>query len=66
MTDPLRSIMNLFAKSPFKPLTEHAEKVKLTVAKMDEAVKAYVEGAEPAKIKTMYLDMSDWSTRRTP
>lgn len=51
--------MNLFAKSPFKPLTEHAEKVKLTVAKMDEAVKAYTEGADPAKIKAMYLEISD-------
>jgi len=58
MTDALRSIMNLFAKSPFKPLTEHAEKVRLTVAKMDEAVKAYVEGADPAKIKAMYLEIS--------
>jgi predicted phosphate transport protein (TIGR00153 family) len=58
MTDPIRSIMNLFAKSPFKPLTEHAEKVKLTVAKMDEAVKAYTEGADPAKIKEMYLEIS--------
>jgi uncharacterized protein len=58
MTDPIRSIMSLFAKSPFKPLTEHAEKVRLTVAKMDEAVKAYVEGAHPAKIKEMYLAIS--------
>ena len=58
MTDPIRSIMGLFAKSPFKPLTEHAEKVKLTVAKMDEAVRAYVEGADPAKIKEMYLEIS--------
>lgn len=58
MTDPIRSIMNLFAKSPFKPLTEHAEKVRLTVEKMDEAVKAYVEGADPAKIKEMYLAIS--------
>ena len=46
MTDPLRSIMDLFAKSPFKPLNEHAEKVKITVLKMDEAVKAYCEGDE--------------------
>ena len=44
MTDPLRSIMDLFAKSPFKPLNEHAEKVKVTVLKMDEAVKAYCDG----------------------
>ena len=50
--------MNLFAKSPFKPLTEHAEKVRLTVAKMDEAVKAYVDGADPAKIKALYLEIS--------
>lgn len=50
--------MNLFAKSPFKPLTEHALKVKVTVEKMDEAVKAYIEGAEPAKIKEYYLQIS--------
>jgi hypothetical protein len=58
MTDPIRSIMHLFAKSPFKPLTEHADKVKVTVEKMDVAVKAYVEGAEPAQIKAMYLEIS--------
>lgn len=57
MTDPLRSILDLFAKSPFRPLNEHAEKVKLTVYKMDEAVKAYVEG-DTAKVEALYREIS--------
>jgi predicted phosphate transport protein (TIGR00153 family) len=58
MTDPLRSIMNLFAKSPFKPLTEHAEKVKLTVA--NGRSREGVHGRRrPGKIKAMYLEISD-------
>jgi predicted phosphate transport protein (TIGR00153 family) len=57
MTDPLRSILNLFAHSPFKPLNEHAEKVMLTVLKMDEAVHAYVEG-DTAKVEALYNEIS--------
>lgn len=53
MTDPIRSILDLFAKSPFKPLNEHAEKVKITVLKMDEAVKAYCDGDEK-KVDELY------------
>ncbi len=58
MTDPLRSILDLFAKSPFKPLNEHAEKVKLTVLKMDEAVHAYVEG-DGARVEALYHQISE-------
>lgn len=58
MTDTLRSIMNLFAKSPFKPLSEHANKVKMTVAKMDEAVKVYIAGDNPSRVKELYLEIS--------
>ena len=57
MTDPLRSILDLFAKSPFKPLNEHAEKVKLTVLKMDEAVKAYCEG-DTKRVDQLYPEIS--------
>lgn len=53
MTDPIRSILDLFAKSPFKPLNEHAEKVKLTVLKMDEAVRAYCDG-DQKKVDELY------------
>lgn len=58
MTDPLRSMLDLFAKSPFKPLNEHAEKVKLTVLKMDEAVHAYVEG-DGARVEALYHQISE-------
>ncbi|HMK46852.1 MAG TPA: TIGR00153 family protein [Methanocella sp.] len=58
MTDPLRSILDLFAKSPFKPLTEHSQKVKLTVLKMDEAVKAYVAG-DMAKVNELYEQINE-------
>ena len=58
MTDPLRSMLDIIAKSPFKPLNEHAEKVKLTVLKMDEAVHAYVDG-DKAKVETLYKEISE-------
>jgi predicted phosphate transport protein (TIGR00153 family) len=58
MADPLRSILDLFAKSPFKPLTEHAEKVRLTVLKMDEAVQAYADG-DKAKVDALYQEISE-------
>ncbi len=58
MADPIRTILNLFARSPFKPLDEHAEKVKLTVLKMDEAVHAYVEG-DRAKVEESYRQVSE-------
>ena len=57
MTDPVRTIMNLFAKSPFKPLNEHAEKVRLTVLKMDEDIKAYVD-RDSAKVDELYREIS--------
>ncbi len=57
MSDPIRTIMNLFAKSPFKPLNEHAEKVRLTVLKMDEDVRAYVDG-DVARVDGLYRDIS--------
>ncbi len=58
MSDPLGSMLDLFAKSPFKPLNEHAEKVKQTVLKMDEAVRAYVEG-DKAKVEVLYREISE-------
>ncbi|WP_231845145.1 TIGR00153 family protein [Methanocella paludicola] len=58
MADPIRTILNLFARSPFKPLDEHAEKVKLTVLKMDEAVRAYVE-EDKAKVEALYRQISE-------
>lgn len=57
MTDPLRSMLDLFAKSPFKPLNEHAEKVRLTVLKMDEDVHAYVDG-DKARVEALYHEIS--------
>jgi predicted phosphate transport protein (TIGR00153 family) len=57
MTDPFRTIMNLFAKSPFKPLNEHAVKVRLTVLKMDEDMRAYVDG-DAAKVDELYHEIS--------
>ncbi len=57
MSDPIRTIMNLFAKSPFKPLNEHADKVKLTVLKMDEDIRAYVEG-DTARVDELYRQIS--------
>lgn len=57
MTDPFRTIMNLFAKSPFKPLNEHANKVKQTVLKMDDDIKAYVDG-DTAKVEELYHEIS--------
>jgi uncharacterized protein len=58
MTDPLRSMLDLFAQSPFKPLNEHAEKVKLTVLKMDEAVHTYVDG-DKMRTEALYQEISD-------
>ena len=58
--------MNLFAKSPFKPLTEHAEKIKVTVEKMDVAVKAYVEGADPQRSRRCTSRSASSSMKRTP
>ena len=57
MTDPIRSILDMFAKSPFKPLNEHAEKVKLTVMKMDDDVRAYCDG-DAAKVEELYGEIS--------
>ncbi|WP_424357820.1 TIGR00153 family protein [Methanocella sp. MCL-LM] len=57
MTDLRRSILDLFARSPFKPLTEHSQKVKLTVLKMDDAVKAYVSG-DQAAVNALYSEIS--------
>lgn len=57
MTDPLGSMLDLFAKSPFKPLNEHAEKVKETVLRMDDAVQAYVDG-DKAKVDALYQQIS--------
>ncbi len=57
MTDPIQTIMGLFAKSPFKPLNEHAEKVKLTVLKMDEDVRAYVDRDVP-RVEQLYQAIS--------
>ncbi len=57
MSDPLGSMLDLFAKSPFKPLNEHAEKVKQTVLKMDEAVHAYVEG-DRSRVEELYKQIS--------
>jgi predicted phosphate transport protein (TIGR00153 family) len=59
MTDPLRSIFGLVAKSPFKPLSEHAEKVRLTVWKMSDAVNVYVEGGDQAKVEALYAEISE-------
>jgi predicted phosphate transport protein (TIGR00153 family) len=57
MSGPIKSIMNLFARSPFKPLMEHSEQVKLTVLKMDEAVKAYADG-DMARVEALYFEIS--------
>lgn len=57
MTDPIRSILGLFAKSPFRPLNEHADKVRLTVLKMDEAVKAYTD-RDSDKVEALYHEIS--------
>lgn len=57
MSDPRRFILDLFARSPFKPLTEHAQKVKLTVIKMDDAVKAYVDG-DQLTVNRLYDEIS--------
>lgn len=57
MVNPVRSILKLFARSPFEPLDEHAEKVKLTVFRMDEAVRAYVDG-DAARVSSLYPEIS--------
>lgn len=58
MTDPIRTILGLFAKSPFKPLNEHAEKVRLTVWKMNDAVQAYADGNTPG-VEALYPEISE-------
>jgi len=58
MTDIRRSILDLFARSPFKPLTEHSQKVQSTVLKMDDAVKAYVNG-DQATVNALYDQISE-------
>lgn len=58
MTDLRRSFLDLFARSPFKPLTEHSQKVKATVLKMDEAVKAYVSG-DQTTVNALYGQISE-------
>jgi predicted phosphate transport protein (TIGR00153 family) len=55
--DPLKSLLGLIAKSPFKPLSEHAEKVRITVWKMSDAVSAYVEG-DKEKVDALYHEIS--------
>jgi len=57
MADPIRTILSLLGRSPFKPLDEHAEKVRLTVLRMDEAVHAYVEG-DKQKVEALYRQIS--------
>lgn len=56
MTDHF--LLDLIAQSPFRPLIEHAGKVKLTVLKMDEAVHAYIEG-DKAKVEALYKDIDE-------
>ena len=58
MADPIRTILSLLGRSPFKPLDEHAEKVRLTVLRMDEAVHAYVAGDKP-KVEALYKEISE-------
>lgn len=58
MSDPIRSILNLFARSSFKPLDVHAEKVKETVLRMDDAVHAYLDG-DKAKVDALYRQISE-------
>ncbi|HTX44170.1 MAG TPA: DUF47 family protein [Methanocella sp.] len=57
ITDPVRSLPGLIAKSPFRPLSDHAEKVRLTVWKMSDAVNAYAEG-DTAKVEALYGEIS--------
>jgi predicted phosphate transport protein (TIGR00153 family) len=57
MPNTLRNILNLFAKSPFRTLNEHAEKVRLTVWKMNEAVTSYVEGNN-GNADALFLEIS--------
>ncbi|MHC1576058.1 MAG: TIGR00153 family protein [Methanosarcinaceae archaeon] len=40
----IRSVLNVFAKSPFKPLAIHASKGTEAVLKLSEAMDAYFEG----------------------
>lgn len=58
MMDPLKSMLGLIAKSPFKPLSEHAEKVRLTVWKMSDALNAYVEG-DMARVDALYREITE-------
>lgn len=56
MTDHF--LLDLIVQSPFRPLIEHARKVRLTVLKMDEAVHAYVDG-DNAKVEALYKEISE-------
>jgi len=58
ITDPVRSILGLSSKSPFKPLSVHAEKVRLTVWKMSDAVIAYASG-DTARVEALYREISE-------
>ncbi|HEY8468415.1 MAG TPA: TIGR00153 family protein [Longimicrobiales bacterium] len=42
--DPVRSILGLFAKSPFGPLAEHAHRVHETVVLIRPLMEAFIEG----------------------
>jgi predicted phosphate transport protein (TIGR00153 family) len=57
MIDPIRSLLGLTKRSPFKPLSEHAEKVRVTVWKMSDAVNAYLEGDHP-RVEALYQEIS--------
>lgn len=57
MTDSLRSILGMTARSPFKPLSDHAEKARLTAWKMSDAVKAYTDG-DTARAEALYREIS--------
>jgi len=57
MIDPLKSLLGLIAKSPFKPLSEHAEKVRLTVWKMSDAIIAYADG-DASRVEALYREIS--------
>jgi hypothetical protein len=53
----MRSILSLFAQSPFKPLEEHMKKVKLCSDKFKECVSAYCEG-DFEKSEALALEIS--------
>jgi hypothetical protein len=57
MADPLKPIFNLFSKAPFEPLNMHAGRVVDTVEKMDEAIRAYIDGDQP-RVESLYQEIS--------